>query len=170
MQNKNRSSLSIYLAFDIVLIAVIAFGCSSQKDCTRDMRTSLGVSFFHPVMDETKQNLVIQPLNDTIKVQGVGNDSLINDTLPISSIRLPLKAFENQTAFVLQKDKNTADTITFFHENKEDFISVECGLKVAYNIVNVQFTNNRIDSVIVAISNINDNKTNNQVRIYFKVE
>lgn len=155
----------------VCLTVMLTIGCqTTDNDCTQDMRTSLGVSFFHPVMDETKQYLVIQSLNDTIKVQGIDNDSVINDALPISTVRLPLKSFDNQTAFMLKKDNHIADTVTFMHENRENFVSVECGLKFTYKIVDVRFTNNRIDSVIIINRNINDNKTDNQVRIYFKVE
>lgn len=154
-----------------IALIIVASSCQNNGgDCTHDTRTSVGVSFFHSVMDETKQSLVTQPLKDTIRIQGIGNDSLINDTLSITAIRLPLKAFDKTTAFVVQKDKLRADTITFLHENTERFISFECGVMILHDLVDVQHTHNRIDSIKVANRKIVDNKTANQVKIYFKAE
>lgn len=158
------------IGFIIALILVESSCQNNGSDCTHDTRTSVGISFFHPVMDETKQFVTIQPLTDTIRIQGVGNDSLINDTLPINATRLPLKAFDKTTAFVIQKDKFRADTVTFLHENTERFISFECGIMILYNLVDIQHSHNHIDSIKIANPKIVDNKTTNQVQIYFKAE
>ena len=71
---------------------------------------------------------------------------------------------------MIQKDNLEADTITFIHDNTEQLLSLECGVKVIHDIKDIRFTRNRIDSIKIAISRIADNKTANQVKIYFKVE
>lgn len=152
-----------------ICLTFLFAACQAEGDCTQDTRTSVGTAFFQPVLGANQQ-YATQTLTDTIRIKGVGSDSLINDTLSISAARLPLKSFEKNTSFVIQKDNLKADTITFIHDNTEQLLSLECGVKVIHDIKDIRFTRNRIDSIKIAISRIADNKTANQVKIYFKVE
>ena len=90
MNTRHTYKASIYAALTVVVILSV-YSCRADSGCTADIRTNIGVSFFGAVRDSAKNRFVTSVLTDTIMVKGVGNDSAINDTLPISTVRLPLK-------------------------------------------------------------------------------
>lgn len=169
MNTLHTYKASIYAALTVVVILSV-YSCRADSGCTADIRTNIGVSFFGAVRDSAKNRFITTVLTDTIMVKGVGNDSTINDTLPISTVRLPLKPSDNRTAFVIRRDRKTADTVTIEHENTEVLVSLECGTTTTHYIREVYFSKNEIDSIIIKDRHIKDNKTNNQLQIYFKAE
>lgn len=165
---KRHRSIAYFLL--TLLFAGVFYSCQSEGSCRQETEVSLGVAFYQPQRDEEKQRLVIRPLTDTIKVQGVGQDSVLASGKSISAIRLPLKPFATETSFVIQKDKKTQDTLTITHSNQEHFLSVECGVVIHHTVEKVSFTRNSIDSIKVLEPKVRDNKSNAQVRIYFSID
>lgn len=169
MNTRHTYKASICAALTVAVILSVC-ACRANSGCTADIRTNIGVSFFGAVRDSVKNQFITAAITDTIMVKGVGNDSAINDTLPISTVRLPLKPSDNRTAFVIRRDRKTADTVTIEHENTEVLVSLECGTTTTHYIREVYFSKNEIDSIVVKDRHIKDNKTNNQLLIYFKAE
>ena len=154
----------------LLLPSVFIWSCNSDYSCRQDTEVSLSVNFYQPKRDDAKQKLVMQPLNDTIKIYGLGQDSLLYVGKNISSARLPLKPFDDMTLFVVQKDSLMADTLRFSHTNEEFFLSVECGVVYHHTLTSVFTSFNSIDSVSIINPKVIDNQTQGQVKIYFKAE
>ena len=103
---------------------------------------------------------------DTLIVQGVGNDSVLyNANASIQAILLPLRQDKNRTQFSLFfNDKY--DTLTIFHTNNMQFISLACGCVVNHIIDSVHATV-RIDSVEIVNSAVERTLQDN-IKIYLK--
>ena len=97
----------------------------------------------------------------------MGNDSLLVDEKLKGDIRLQLKNFSTQTTYIFARKHLAPDTITFFYENEENFISLECGCLIYHRITDIEHTFYNIDSVIVTNNFVADDRAKN-IRIYFK--
>lgn len=112
---------------------------------------------------------------DSIEVGGIGapNDTLINAGRAISSVYLPFRVANDTALFYfkylesgLQK-YNIADTITFHYTSTPQLVSADCGLMAFYEILDVYYTRNIIDSVAVTDPHVT-NYDATRIEIYFK--
>jgi hypothetical protein len=140
--------------------------CTSDGECRKDRDVLLAANFYVVDYDSVTLVYITKSYSDTITIFGLGNDSVLSDSINIKSISLPLKPFESTTKFVFQVLNKTPDTIAFIHKNEEYFLSLECGELVFHTLENVEFTTNQIDSVLIMDKDITLNKTEN-IKIYF---
>lgn len=122
---------------------------------------------------------------DSLSVQGLRLDTLTgkfslvdsilyNNKKKVSTIDLPLnnlltksnpsKNLPTQSTFVL-KFNTTVDTMTIYHTNINDYLSLECGCIVTHTIDTIITTNHFIDSVQIKIHDVNTINAEN-IRLY----
>ena len=150
-----------------VLCSLLLTNCASDGSCRQTAAVSLGIEFYKSRFDIGLEEYVYETYTDTLTIFGLGNDSLLANGSLIREIRLPLKPFDNQSTYIFEPKYLLPDTITFFYENENNFISLECGCLVLHRITDIEHTFHNIDSVVIKNNFAADEKAKN-IRIYFK--
>jgi hypothetical protein len=91
-------------------------------------------------------------------------DSILYNRQSESSINLPLNNFKPKSTFKI-KFNTILDTMTIFHANLNDYLSLECGCIVTHSIDSVNITKHYIDSVRIKIRDVNTTNAEN-IRLY----
>ncbi len=109
---------------------------------------------------------------NNLTIYGMGNDSLLyNNNDEVASIELPLNATEDSCAFIFQYSNAQDsiivpnDTIWFDYQRKPNLISMDCGFVTFYEINEIDYTRNVIDSVNVDDPNIS-NSLDEHIKIF----
>lgn len=164
----------IFIVFIFVILLHIS--CASDETCTQSKNVILTAGIYHvSYVDSTKTNNYSALSIDSITVQGMKIDTLTGkyhlvDSLlyknqkSVSTIDLPLnnlllksntsKKFSTRSTFRI-KFNATVDTMTIYHTNLNDYLSLECGCIVTHSIDTVIMTNHYIDSVRIKIHDVN---------------
>jgi len=98
-------------------------------------------------------------------IQGVGNDSILYDSVAVNSLFLPLSMQTDTTAYRI-KVKTLLDTIWFVYKRDLSYVTSDCGLTMNIGIDTVLFTGRFIDSVAVIYPYILYNENIENVKIY----
>lgn len=161
---KNRTLYSI-----IALCIAVMLGACSNNDgkCHKDLTVRMGVALYQMVYDANTGNFVKQPYSTKLTVYGVDNNSILYKEKEMNSFEVPLHKTESISQFVLKTDQAT-DTLTIFHTNTQDFVSLECGCKVIHSINTAATTIHAIDSVGVRAPNITKTGETN-LYVYYHV-
>lgn len=134
--------------------------CINEEVCEDIATVPVRIGFF------TENNAADEPTPitlDSLTVFGLGNDSLIyNNQFNISQIELPLNSQQDSCAFIFVFPQVPAeillhDTIWFYYSRKATLVSMECGFSTFYELKNISFSRNRIDSL--SLDNINIRNT-----------
>ncbi len=100
---------------------------------------------------------------DSLTVYGLGNDSLIYNNRPnVAQIELPLNSQQDSCAFIFILPQAPSeflqlDTIWFYYDRKATLISMECGFSTFYELNDISYSKNRIDSI--SLDNLNVRNT-----------
>ncbi len=165
---------SIFIIFIVTILLHVS--CATDETCTQTKNVKLTAGFYHvSYNDLTKTNTFSALSIDSITVQGMKIDTLTgqyhlvdsilyNNQKHVSTIELPLnnlllksnisKKFPTQSTFKI-KFNATVDTITIYHTNLNDYLSLECGCIVTHSIDTVTMTSHFIDSVRIKIHDVN---------------
>ncbi|MCL1943441.1 MAG: DUF6452 family protein [Candidatus Azobacteroides sp.] len=146
----------------IMVCSSLFFGCG-ETECSESTTTALYANFYQKSDNASHA--------DTLFVYGLGNDSLLYDSVRTATLTLPLRLKENTTAYVFKFITRSAtevvnDTVTFIHQNNEHFISASCGCAMFYTIDTVIYTRRHIDSIAVNNKAI-VNEPRENIRIFF---
>ena len=174
----------IFIAF--IFVCLLHVSCVTDDTCTQTKYVKLTAGFYHvSYSDLTKTNTFSTLSIDSITVQGMKMDTLTgqyhlvdsilyNNQKSVSTINLPLnnlllksntsKNFSTQSTFKI-KFNTTVDTMTIYHTNLNDYLSLECGCIVTHSIDTVIMTNHFVDSVKIKIHNVNTIDAEN-IRLY----
>ena len=157
------------IAIFFVLIALLA-ACSSSNSstCMKESKVVAGVALYKCEYNSEQEVFTSSPITETLTVQGVGSDSVLYASWSVSSIELPLHINVDSTQFVVQRDSTGTDTLTIFHTNEQNFISMACGCFVYHTITDVRTTTNQIDSAVIYDARV-ENISNTHLRLYFKI-
>lgn len=104
-------------------------------------------------------------MSSLVLAQGVGIDSpVFRDSVRFNML-FPL-TIKDTTRYIIWLDSKS-DSITFIHETKQKYASMETGFYYEYKLRSVRFTNNRIDSIKIVDSLITT-KWNENIKLYIK--
>jgi hypothetical protein len=94
---------------------------------------------------------------DSITIKGIGVDSILyNNSKKTQNVVLPLNKLDSlQESSFQVKFNNITDTITIVHQNKTEYLSLECGCIKTHIIDTVLTTNHFIDSVHISVHDVN---------------
>jgi hypothetical protein len=98
-------------------------------------------------------------------VHGIGNDSLLYDSVAISKLFLPLSMHADTSAFRI-KVRRLIDTIWFVYKRDLSYVSGDCGLTVSIELDTIWFTNRFIDSVAIDYPFVEYNESIENVKIF----
>ena len=180
-----------YLIF--LLCAVVGFSCSVDEGCRTSRSVFLELGIYHVNKTDTSR-IVSAMYIDSLTVRGLKFDSLskkyvyvdsiiYNRMRGLSKINLPLHNFEpisifeitfnnktitkniltgkNDTTLILNKK----DTLTISHENKDDYLSLECGTIKIHSIDTANIIKHFADSIKI-INRIVNNVNAENIQIY----
>ena len=86
----------------------------------------------------------------TVSVRGIGIESyLVKDSI-LSVLNLPLSA-NNESGFLITFN-TISDTITFTYKDSLKYASMETGFYNEYKLRHIDFSKNRIDSILITDS------------------
>jgi len=156
----------IYLLLIILVPNLIS--CAGDSQCTQSKYVMLEAGLYHVSYNDITKTYTTSTLTiDSLTVQGIKRDTvtgkefpvdslLYNNSKSVSKIFLPLNKSKlaNESKFTITFN-NTIDTITIFHTNHDDYLSLECGCIKTHSIDTVSTTNHFIDSVRIVIHNVN---------------
>jgi hypothetical protein len=137
----------------LILLVMGVLGCKEVYEAPP--QAILLASFYNSVTKSA--------LSPTITVQGVGRDSLLNDEEARGNVLLPL-TLHDTTRYIIWLDSK-ADSITFIHQSIQKYASVETGFYYEYKLRSVNFTQNRIDSLII-VDSLVTTKWNENIKLY----
>lgn len=115
---------------------------------------------------------VEETLPDGTVQQIVVKDSVLTDTIynaesGLSSLSLPL-SYTSKTTYTIHYDEKLKDVIEVTHRNIPFVSDIECGTMMFYQVENVKYTTNSLDSVVIVNPDINNEEKNN-FNIYYTV-
>jgi hypothetical protein len=117
---------------------------------------------YHTLQNDSIVSITI----DSVWVKGVGIDSILyNNTQSVSQLSLPLQENKSISQFVI-RNGTTYDTLTCYHTNIKQFISLECGCEVNFQLDSVKTTNHLIKSVQIVQKNVTNLPIEN-IQIFF---
>ncbi len=165
-----------YIFIILIFPLLLNTSCATDETCTQTKYVKLIAGFYHVNHDDIANINTISALNiDSLTVQGLQLDSLTgqyhlvdsllyNNQKNVSSIDLPLNNLAILSRFKL-KFNDTLDTMTIYHTNLNDYLSLECGCIKTHTIDTVTMTNHFIDSVRIIIHDVNNINAEN-IRLY----
>lgn len=148
--------LKKYILYLIIIIT--GFSCTVDNECRTSKTANLNLLFYKIGTDSVTNAKTTTTLTiDSISIQGLEYDSisqllflndsiLYNNSKKVSSVVLPLNKFRTESKFVV-KLNTTIDTLTIYHTNNEQYISLDCGCLMTHTIDTIITTNHFIDSV-----------------------
>lgn len=163
----------------IVLLLSVFFitSCVVDEQCRQNKNVELGVSLYHITKVQSTGSINRTSLIlDSITVKGLIYNSLsnnydyadsilYNNSRLISKVFLPLHKFQNISKYEV-KFNSVIDTVTIFHTNTDEYLSLECGCMKTHTIDSVHITNNfKIDSVRILNNNVKSDNAEN-LRFY----
>ena len=104
-------------------------------------------------------------ISSKVTTRGIGIDSLLYKDTTLTVLILPLSA-NDTTSFRISFD-STIDTITFIHETSMKYASMESGFYHEYKLHNIDFSRNRIDSILITDSLVTKNWHEN-IKLYLR--
>lgn len=102
-------------------------------------------------------------MSPRVTLQAVGLDLPFFRDSVIFNVLFPL-TIKDTTRYLILLD-SVADSITFIHETKQKYASMESGFYYEYILRSVRFTGNRIDSVKITDSLVTT-KWNENIKLY----
>lgn len=152
----------------LILCAFIGVSCDDNDTaCSEDVSVGLGVKNYEAVYDSTTATYSTSSYSPSLVLKGLGQDSLLIDSVATNSYYLPLSLDTNFTSFVLNAtDRGVVDTLTIYHTNIKKLISVACGCKIEYIIKDLTFTSHALDSISLTDTVVNNRYTNHLALYY----
>ena len=86
----------------------------------------------------------------TVSIRGKGIETYLFKDTALSVLNLPLSA-NNESSFLIIFD-SISDTITFTYDTSMKYASMESGFYNEYKLHNIDFSKNRIDSILITDS------------------
>lgn len=144
---KHAGYCNIVLVFVCVFVCVLT-SCQPDEACRQSVRTGLQCEFQEAYLDETSQ-VRYRTTWDSITVIGMGaTDILYNNSKSVQSLSLPLKQDVDSTSFIITYH-NLTDTLTIYHTNQQEFVSVECGCTYDHELQRLNYTHHWIDTISI---------------------
>ena len=146
----------------------MALKSCSNDGCTEN-QSSIPLAGFYSA--ETGESIAMSML----EVYGIGapdNTSLTDKNSPIKQVYLPLRATQNNTAFLIHYGEygdavEYNDTIWIDYNTTPYFASEECGAIFRYEITDIRHSDISIDSIEV-VDPVITNVDVERIKIYFK--
>lgn len=159
---KNISFSTVQKTLVVLFLLLLLFpSCLNEEVCEDVSTVPVRIGFYS---DDETQELPVLLAFDSLKVQGIGNDSIIYDyRYDVSRIELPLNSNAESSAFLIYYPAPpeiahlVVDTLRLFYEVKPTLISMECGFVSFFELKEVRHSRMMIDSISIEETSIINN-------------
>lgn len=138
------------------------------------MYVSMKVENYEAVFDSTGDNATLRQRTLPLSIGGVGVDSILYDSVSLSEFNVPLKVFDTISQFRIMRTDTVlpADTLSVYHDNSMEFLSLECGCITYHTLRRVETTTHIIDSIIILNGDVKTSieSSGTNLRIYFRTD
>ena len=157
-----------YIVISLLLICSLALKSCSNDGCTEN-QSSIPLAGFYST--ETGESIAMSML-EVYGIDASDKNSLTDKNNPIKQVYLPLRATQNNTAFLIHYGEygdavEYNDTIWIDYNTTPYFASEECGATFRYEITSIRHTDLFIDSIEV-VDPVITNVDVERIKIFFK--
>lgn len=146
------------IALPIVFLLTGLVSCTTEG-CYEDTDSEVLIS-----LNETEDNNLITVDSITVFGLGMESDSLYKNE-SLESLSLPLNPGSDRSVFVIINGLKY-DTITINYSSRHNFISKGCGYNYLHQIESVEFTRNKIDTILIISNSVTPSDEEN-LRTFF---
>lgn len=153
--------------YGILMLLVVLAGCQPDTVCRKEVapQMKVGLCTIHHLTDGGTE---VTTGVDSVTIRAIGNDSLIaNNSKSVSQVEMPLRTDSSALTQFVMLYHETEDTVSVYHTNHLQYVSMECGCKVAQTIDSVAYTLHNIEQVDMTIADVTPAKDKNLI-IYFR--
>jgi len=143
------------------LLLMLFSSCLNEEICEDVSTVPVRIGFY---FDDQTQDQPVLLAFDSLKIQGLGNDSIIYDyQYNVSRIELPLNSNTRSSVFLIyypappEIDHLLVDTLRLYYEVKPTLISMECGFVSFFELTEVVHSRLIIDSISIEETSIINN-------------
>ena len=149
--NKNKFRLGIPAMVSVILILGI-HACNLNRGCDKPTKFPVETGFYNSL--SLKDTL----LKD-VTLYGIGReDSLLYNDIDTNRLKYRLSPFSDTTKIVLHAFSKV-DTLTFYYNRHLELVSQSCGFAMFFDIKEINFTKNFIDSLFLIDHSLDASKT-----------
>ena len=106
-------------------------------------------------------------ITDKVVKDSVLTDTLYNKESDLSSFSLPL-SYTSKTTYTIHYNEKLKDVIEITHRSIPFISDIECGAMMFYQVENINYTTNSLDSVVIVNPDINNEEKKN-FNIYYTI-
>lgn len=139
----------------LYLVGLLILAAACKENYEEPSQSLVWTTFYRSDTDKS-----ISPVTT---VQGVGVDYNWFQDTAVAAMLLPLTV-KDTSQFIVWMD-GTSDSLTFIHQTKQKYVSMETGFYYEYKLLSIRFTQNRIDSVRITDSLVTKNWHEN-IKLY----
>ena len=114
-----------------------------------------------------KDTLPDGTITDKVVKDSVLTDTIYNKESDLSSFSLPL-SYTSKTTYTIHYNEKLKDVIEITHRNIPFISDIECGTMMFYQVENINYTTNSLDSVVIVNPDINNEEKRN-FNIYYTI-
>ena len=161
----NQPFTKITMILSVIFITGIS--CTGDEVCRQSKYVMLEAGLYHVSVNTTTGIRTATSISvDTITIRGIEIDSitgfetpvdslLYNNSKNVNKIFLPLHKFRNKSRYSINLN-GISDTMTIFHTNYDQYLSLECGCIKIHNIDSIHSTKHFTDSIRIVVPNVNN--------------
>ena len=157
------------IALLIIIIAAVVTGCNSGDDspCLLPQTTYLRIGTYQN--SDTSNAIFDTALPKPVWI-AIDSGVIIQYAAKSNKFALTLSPLADSCRYVLQPDSaiQSYDTLVFYYEKNEQFLSTACGYTYFYNLLSLKTSFNNIDSAVIKNPVVNnDVNTQEHLQIFF---
>lgn len=145
----------------LFLFLLLLSSCMNEEICEDVTTVPVRIGFY---FDDQTQDQPVLLAFDSLKIKGLGNDSIIYDyQYNVSRIELPLNSNAGSSVFLIYYPASpeiahlVVDTLRLYYEVKPTLISMECGFVSFFELTEVTHSRLLMDSISIEETSIINN-------------
>ncbi len=148
---KLRSRISLLVSAFLILGI---HACNLNKSCDKHTKFPVETGFYNSLSLSLRDTIL-----QDITLYGIGReDSLLYNDIDTNRLNYRLSPFSDTTKIVLHAFSKV-DTLTFYYNRHLELVSQACGFAMFFDIKEINFTKNFIDSLFLIDHLLDANKT-----------
>ncbi len=148
-----------------LVTAFLIFGfhaCNLKKGCDKPTKFPVETGFYNSFSLSLRDTIL-----EDITLYGIGReDSLLYNDIDTNRLKYRLSPFSDTTKIILHAFSKV-DTLTFYYTRHLELVSQSCGFAMFFDIKEINFTKNFIDSLFI-IDHLLDASKTEHLRVFVR--
>jgi hypothetical protein len=159
--------MKIRLFFRLIVPVFFAYfvanGCTNEKTCNEYTYSTLRLHFYK-VYNSGARTYVKDSVLTSIRFFSGQFDTIAHSA---STICIPLSQNSDSTAFLVQLNSGSSDTVYLKYKRDKVFLNYECGFRTDFTIDTIVSKQNRFDSIEIVKPKVSSVLDEDHIKIYF---